>query len=450
MNNNTLFLDKAKTSMKTTGQVFGILAITAALATSAHAQTCFPPPSGAIGWWSGDGNANDNSGNNLNGVLVNGTSFAPGVVGDAFHFNAASSNYVQVPTADSLNPAQGQGWTVEAWIYLATNDLGSFIIAHKGDTMGTTDPYDDGQQGFWMFCLSGLKLWWSTGHTGSNAQVSSSTNEIIPNQWSHVAVVVTGFGDTNAGFAFYINGSDAGTSVAYENSVASMTTTEPLRIGCGKAYYPTSYLTGFFQGQIDELAIYNRALSGSEIAAIYSAGGAGKCKGLFMTSQPQGQVGYRGQSATFSVGVSGDSPPFSYQWLKGGVPMLNATNSILVLTNLQFTDADAYSVIVSDSVSHSITSASANLIVNTASVSVGMYPGVPTGGGVGQYPGITISGAAGNDCIVQGTTDLSNTNSWTTLANLTLTQPVQLWVDTNTDASLPANAQHFYRVLAGQ
>jgi len=35
------------------------------------------------------------------------------------------------------------------------------------------------------------------------------------------------------------------------------------------------------------------------------------------------------------------------------------------------------------------------------------------------------------------------------LTNLILIQPVELWVDTNTDVSLPANPQRFYRVLPG-
>ena len=61
------------------------------------------------------------------------------------------------------------------------------------------------------------------------------------------------------------------------------------------------------------------------------------------------------------------------------------------------------------------------LIVNPAGVSVGLYPGV------------TISGVVGYNYIIQETTDLSNPNSWVTLTNLTLQQPVQLWVDTNVE-----------------
>jgi hypothetical protein len=63
---------------------------------------------------------------------------------------------------------------------------------------------------------------------------------------------------------------------------------------------------------------------------------------------------------------------------------------------------------------------------------------------------VTISGVIGYSYVIQASTNLASTNAWTTLADLTLTQPVQLWVDTNADASLPANPHRFYQVLPGQ
>jgi hypothetical protein len=66
------------------------------------------------------------------------------------------------------------------------------------------------------------------------------------------------------------------------------------------------------------------------------------------------------------------------------------------------------------------------------------------------YPGITINGVVGVSYTIQRTADLGVTNSWTTVANLTLTQPVEIWVDTNINASLPSNSQYFYQVLPGQ
>ena len=51
-----------------------------ALINHAVAQTCIQPPAGLVSWWAGDGNANDIVGGN-DGTLVNGATFAPGMVG---------------------------------------------------------------------------------------------------------------------------------------------------------------------------------------------------------------------------------------------------------------------------------------------------------------------------------------------------------------------------------
>ena len=56
-----------------------------------------------------------------------------------------------------------------------------------------------------------------------------------------------------------------------------MTLAEPMTIGAGESA-PTGVLGGFFDGEIDELSEYNRALSADEIRAIYQAGIAGKCQ----------------------------------------------------------------------------------------------------------------------------------------------------------------------------
>jgi hypothetical protein len=395
---------------------------------AAPAGQCVPPPSGMVGWWPGDGNANDISGNGLNGVLMNGTSFAPGVVGQAFNFDGVS-NYVQVATTDSLNPVQGQGWTVEGWIRPATN-IGEMPIAQKGNEMGTTDPYDYGRQ-YWTFGTDESKLIFEVGHTGYNVESMISSNGIALNQWSHVAVVVTNIGGPGDSYTFYINGTNAGTQIAIEGSVASITTTEPLRIGAAKDW--NDIVSYHFQGQIDELAIYNRALSASEIAAIYSAGSAGKCKPLEMITQPQSQTGFWGGNVTLSVTASSISPPLYYQWLQNGVPIANATNATLVLNNLQSTNAGSYTVVVTDSAGNAMTSNPANLTVNAAVVSIALYAGV------------TISGVVGQTYGIQSTINLNNTNSWAGMTNITLSTPSQIWYDAQ-----PANqSQCFYRVVAG-
>ena len=147
--------------------------------------------------------------------------------------------------------------------------------------------------------------------------------------------------------------------------------------------------------------------------------------------QPQSQVGYWGKSVTFDV-VADSLYPMAYQWLKGGTPLDGATASSLVLTNLQLTNAGNYSVMVANDYG-SICSDNAYLTMYPAGVSSALYLG------------ITIDGIVGFIYGIQYTTDLSNTNSWVGVANITLTLPTQIWYD-----SQPASqAKGYYRVVQG-
>ena len=61
---------------------------------------------------------------------------------------------------------------------------------------------------------------------------------------------------------------------------------------------------------------------------------------------------------------------------------------------------------------------------------------------------MAISGVAGYNYEIQYTMDLTVTNFWVTLTNLTLQQPVQIWVHTATNAAM--THFRFYRILPGQ
>lgn len=143
-----------------------------------------------------------------------------------------------------------------------------------------------------------------------------------------------------------------------------------------------------------------------------------------------------GQGATLSVGVIG-SGPLSYQWYFNGAVIPGAIGATLSFTSIQFTNAGLYSVTASSPYGN-ITNTAYQVVVNPANVSLGFYPGM------------TIHGVTGYSYIIQSSTNLANANAWVTLTNLTLTEPVQLWVDTNVDASSPFNSHTFYQILPGQ
>ena len=213
---------------------------------------CVQPPSGLVSWWPGEGNASDIIGGN-NGTLQGGVTFGPGLVGRAFSFDGVD-DYISVPNHGSLNP---QTITVDAWFY-ATGISGQQFppIVKKADANGGYAfeiNQNDNQLRFWVY-VSGIG--WQ----------SSAPAPISPNTWYHAAGTYDG-----SNIRVYVNGQPQGAPTSVTGTIAPAS--NPLNIGRD----PSNPLR-FFKGLIDEVEIYNRALSADEIAAIYNAGSAGKCR----------------------------------------------------------------------------------------------------------------------------------------------------------------------------
>src|SRR4051812_22142231 len=104
--------------------LFGLL-----LPRVATAASCFSAPSGLIGWWPGDGNANTIFGTN-NGTLQGGaTGTAAGEVNTAFSFDGTNS-FVQIPDSTLLHPTN---LTIEAWVLFTGLDSQASGNSPAGD-----------------------------------------------------------------------------------------------------------------------------------------------------------------------------------------------------------------------------------------------------------------------------------------------------------------------------
>ena len=66
---------------------------------------------------------------------------------------------------------------------------------------------------------------------------------------------------------------------------------------------------------------------------------------------------------------------------------------------------------------------------------------------LGLYAGVTIEGVPGYTYGIQYTTDLRDTNSWLTATNLTLVDPVELWMDTSANVQSTNSPRRYYRVI---
>src|ERR1035441_4107384 len=115
--------------MKTSSLLALSLVWAASFACSSRADTnCVPPPAGLIGWWPGDGNANDIYGGN-NGTLQNGAAFALGETGLGFDFETPKAS-LQIPYSSALLPST---YSIEAWIKpLAQPPMGEWPL-HKAE-----------------------------------------------------------------------------------------------------------------------------------------------------------------------------------------------------------------------------------------------------------------------------------------------------------------------------
>jgi hypothetical protein len=162
----------------------------------------------------------------------------------------------------------------------------------------------------------------------------------VPGVWYHVAYT---FDNNTQIQTLYLNGvalgsNNTGIAIGYDN--------QPVGIGVD---FDSGSPVDPFNGLIDEVSIYDRALTAAEVASIYAASTNGKCPiPPDILVQPQNQNVLAGQSPiTFSVGAGG-SPPLAYQWQFDTTNINEATNSSLTLTNVTYSEAGSYSVMVTN------------------------------------------------------------------------------------------------------
>jgi hypothetical protein len=306
------------------------------------------PATGIVAWWQAESNALDVVNGN-NGSTNGSVTYATGEVGQAFVFNGSSS--ILVPQSASVNLSQKTNWTIEAWINPATfNNAGFPTIFDQGHWRAS----------FGLNAGTGKLENWI-----NNSDVIDSTTSVPLAQWSHVALVYNG-----ANRIFYINGVQAGSFPAVVISVDNS--------GDAIGGVSDNSASGYFNGEIDEVTVYNVALSGSQIAAIFAAGAAGKCANQLppsIVAGPTNQVVNVGGTIFLSVTPNNVTPIF-YQWFFNGSPLPNDTNATLIISPASLTNNGAYSVVVSNSFA-SVTSGAALVAVPVpdAGTNVAVYTG---------------------------------------------------------------------------
>jgi hypothetical protein len=197
-----------------------------------------------------------------NGFLLNSATFATGKVGEAFSFNGVSQ-HVRVRDAASLRVTSAI--TMEMWVNPANTNNNINLFAKWDAVVGIN------QRSYGLGILSGGQPYIAlcSDGTAANSYSLVATNRVPTNQWTHIAAT---YDSTTA--KIYINGV-LNSTLSHGGGIFAGS--DDLSIGGAVGGLSDGSVIVPFPGLIDEPSLYNRALTATEIQAIYNADAAGKC-----------------------------------------------------------------------------------------------------------------------------------------------------------------------------
>ena len=259
---------------------------------------CLPPPPNMVLWLPFDEatgvTANNLAGGN-NGAHFNGpvpTLFS--YVANSLCFDGVD-DYVEVASYPAIGFGTGD-FSVDAWVKPASLGNTVRVIVDHREISG------NGVIGYSLFLGGGNTLGFQIG---DGAFVNYPSTLVVPadGQWHLVAVTVNRSSTT--GITFYLDGV-AGVPqrdpTPYSGSITPAPSF-PLRVGSR-----STSVSALFPGCIDEVELFNRALTQAEIVALYNAGSLGKCK---TNCLPQTRVWNTGMDGTNALAVGQPDPNYA-------------------------------------------------------------------------------------------------------------------------------------------
>jgi chitodextrinase len=277
------------------------------------------PAEGPMAQYAFENNTNDTSGNGNNGTAVGSPTYSAGKIGQAINLNGSSQS-VDIGSRPSLN--MGANVTVAVWVWTNTTHLGT-IVRH-GDI--NTSPYVDYGLVKDNGVISGAgKLCFQIGTTAGIRNLCS-TAAVSDNAWHHVAGTWNG-----ATMQLYIDGA-LNTSMAESGTPANVNDTTT--IGRNQSFGE------YFNGKLDDLRIYNRALTGSEIQSLANPDTQAPTTptNLTATAISSTQINLSWSASTDNVGVTG------YKVFRGGTQIASPTGTTYSDTGLTANTSYTYTV----------------------------------------------------------------------------------------------------------
>lgn len=261
---------------------------------------------------------------------------------------------IDAGTASSLSGTNE--FTVTAWVKVSSNPITDAVLVQQRDE--SSEGYV-GQYRFFIRTDGRLQFFiYGRNVSGVNENFQfdvTSSSSVTDGNWHMVTATRQGLTGL-----IHVDGIQVGSATGTE--LKSLNSARKIYIG--RDGRDPAFLKGL-DGSMDEVAIFGRALSLSEIQEIYSIGKfASVLTPPFISQQPVALSRYAGASATFSV-TAGGSAPLTYQWKKNGSNITGATNASLTLSGVTAADAGNYSCGVSNALPTGAVSANAALTVIT-------------------------------------------------------------------------------------
>jgi len=311
-------------------------------------------------------------------VLVGVSGYRPLLDADTavlFGTNRPNS-YIPIQGVDFSKPnGVSSSFSIECWVLGAiaaqTNDAG--LVAKGTGAGGEQFDLDVGTPGthaFRFFVRNGA---------GANMANAVGTTVADPGTWHHVVGVCD---QPNGRLWLYVDGTTNGVPGTVTTNGGVLSTASPMTIGSRQSGAASVYDMNFV-GSIDEVAVYNYALTAAQVQNHYFA--AGVAPTVLTPTGPTNVSVAEGATITLPSSAYG-SPTLRYQWYDNilGGPLTGKTNSSLTLSNVTVAanDGHGYYVVVSNAFgtatspiySITVVSGPPQIITDVASLTV-VYPG---------------------------------------------------------------------------
>ncbi len=323
--------------------------------------------------------AMDATGNGNSGALVNNPQWAAGKLGNALQFNG--NNYVSVPSSPGLE-INGNAISFGAWYY-HTSTTDGFLLGKTVSDFTYMLSVNKGAQQFQVQLVTGGK------RTVLGIPAKSKPGELTKynNTWVHLFVVYNG-----STIKVYVNGVEQFSQAA---SGAVQSNTDAFAIGArgGDGSWTR------FNSKIDEVRVYNRALTAQEVSAIYEGTDTGA------PANPASPVisSFTASPASITSGASS-----TLSWSVNGATSLSINQGVGTVTG-----TTSKSVTPAATMTYTLTATNAaGSVTKTASVTVSAAQ-PPSGSTITVYPAITYQTMVGWEATDQsGQTECSGFNSY--------------------------------------